>query len=280
MTEESRVCICGPVRNCGPYLQRVFSNMERIGSLFASGYSIVLFYDTSTDDTLNQCLEFQKRNPHVELIVNPQKHLYRFRTHRLAYARNQMLRSVREKEKDKGSELFIMMDCDEVNAKSLDLTVLKKYLSQEYRDKWDALSFQTSPSYYDIWALSIPPYCFSYNHFRYSVQQYSVIQSFVNDRLSRLPPGGLLPCLSAFNGFAVYRTAAFAGCSYDGRLRVDLVPPGELRMHAAAARSPLVFKDYGHVKGATEDCEHRAFHREAIRRNGSRIRIAADILFR
>ena len=26
-------CICGPVRNCGPYLTRVFENIEKLGSL-------------------------------------------------------------------------------------------------------------------------------------------------------------------------------------------------------------------------------------------------------
>lgn len=33
-------CICGPVKNCGPYLDKVFENIEKIGSR----YYIILYY--------------------------------------------------------------------------------------------------------------------------------------------------------------------------------------------------------------------------------------------
>ena len=46
-----------------------------------------------------------------------------------------------------------------------------------------------------------------------------------------------------------------------------------------ASKSKIVFKDYGHVKGKYEDCEHRAFHVEAINKNGARIRISPEIVF-
>ena len=29
-----KCCICGPVRNCGPFLDKVLQNIEKIGSLF------------------------------------------------------------------------------------------------------------------------------------------------------------------------------------------------------------------------------------------------------
>lgn len=45
-------CICGPVKNCGPYLKKVLENMEKIGSIF-DDYIILLYYDTSSDNTLN-----------------------------------------------------------------------------------------------------------------------------------------------------------------------------------------------------------------------------------
>ena len=46
-----KCCICGPVRNCGPYLNKVLENIEKIGSIF-DDYQIMIFYDNSTDDTL------------------------------------------------------------------------------------------------------------------------------------------------------------------------------------------------------------------------------------
>jgi len=45
-------CICGPVKNCGPYLQKVLDNMEKIGSIF-DDYQIIIYYDKSSDNTLN-----------------------------------------------------------------------------------------------------------------------------------------------------------------------------------------------------------------------------------
>ena len=43
-------CICGPVKNCGPYLNKVLENIEKIGSLFED-YTILIYYDQSTDNT-------------------------------------------------------------------------------------------------------------------------------------------------------------------------------------------------------------------------------------
>ena len=39
-------CICGPVKNCGPYLDKVLENIEKIGGLFKD-YKLFIFYDSS-----------------------------------------------------------------------------------------------------------------------------------------------------------------------------------------------------------------------------------------
>ena len=62
-------CICGPVKNCGPYLDKVFENIEKIGSLF-DDYKIVIYYDKSKDNTLQKLKEYQSRNPRMILYVN------------------------------------------------------------------------------------------------------------------------------------------------------------------------------------------------------------------
>ena len=41
----------------------------------------------------------------------------------------------------------------------------------------------------------------------------------------------------------------------------------------------MIFHDYGHVKGKYEDCEHRAFHVQAINNSDARIMISKDVLF-
>ena len=62
-------CICGPVKNCGPYLRKVLENIEKIGSLF-DDYSIIIYYDNSTDNTLEILKEYQLKNPKLIFYVN------------------------------------------------------------------------------------------------------------------------------------------------------------------------------------------------------------------
>jgi hypothetical protein len=158
----------------------------------------------------------------------------------------------------------------------VNVETLRKYLK---REDWDGLSFNTKPKYYDIWGLSIYPYCFSYNHFENNVKNYNIIQDYVTKLLNKLPPGGLLPCISSFNGFSLYRTNKFLNTYYDGRIRLDLIPAPNLAAHKIAAKSKVIYKKYITVDGRYEDCEHRAFHIQARQNSGARIMISPDVLF-
>lgn len=270
---EIECCICGPIKNCEPFLDKVLENIEKIGSLFKE-YEICIFYDESSDNSLHKLIEYRKDNPRLNLYINKkQKSLYR--THNIAYARNYCLKYV-IKNKDK-YPFFIMMDFDDVNCKNINTSILPKYFE---RNDWDALSFNTSPKYYDIWGLSISPYCFSYNHFTQNEHNnYYVIQDYVMKKLQELAPGDLLTCISSFNGFAVYRTEKFLNSYYDGKLRFDIMPAKFIKKHAETAKSNILLYDYGHVKGKYEDCEHRSFHAMAISQCDAKIRISPEVLF-
>jgi hypothetical protein len=271
-----KCCICGPVRNCGPFLDKVLSNIEKIGALF-DDYKILIFYDESTDKSLEKLKKYQQKNNKMCLYVNKTL-VSKYRTHRLAYARNFCLDYIKNTCDINEYPFFIMMDFDDVNSKKVNPEVLKPYLS---RNDWDGLSFNTAPKYYDIWALSIYPYCFSYNHFKNSeLHNYYTIQDDITDRLNKLKKGDLLRCISSFNGFSIYRTNKFLNTRYDGRLRIDLIPKHYIEAHSKVAQSGLIFHDYGHVKGEHEDCEHRAFHVQAINNDNARIMISPDVLFR
>jgi hypothetical protein len=258
-------CICGPVKNCAPYLNKVFENIEKIGSLF-DDYKIVIYYDKSTDNTLDMLIEYQKKNPKLIFYVNKNP-LSKFRTHNIAIARNYCLKYVRENKAL--FPYFIMMDMDNVNCKHC-----------LNRRDWDGLSFNTYPFYYDIWALSIWPYCFSYNHFQFNYDYHSIIRNYVINKFKNLQPGQLLPCISSFNGFSIYRTHKFLNTYYDGRVRSDLFPPEFIKTHAQAQKSRgMVYKDLGHIKARYEDCEHRSFHQMARINSNAKIRICKGILF-
>ena len=266
-------CFCGPARNCGKYIEDVLKNIDVLGKLF-DDYEIIVFYDRSEDDTLVKLRQYRAINTRLKFYVN-RAHMSRYRTHRIATARNFCLEYVRNQEEP--FDFFVMMDFDDPNVGKPDPSILNKYIR---RTDWDALSFNTTPRYYDIWALSIFPFCFSYNHFNYTrTNNYQSIQSYIIQKLNMLPPGQLLHCISAFNGFAIYRTDKFRGATYDGTIRFDLIPRKYIEYHSAVANSPIVFRDFGHINGLYEDCEHRAFHVDAVKKNGARIMIAPDVLF-
>jgi len=266
-------CICGPVKNCAIYLKKVFENIETIGKMF-DDYKVILFYDNSTDNTLSILKKYQEKNHKVLLYINKMP-VSKYRTHNIANARNFCINYVRQNREK--FPYFIMMDMDDPNCKNIHIDVLKKYLN---RDDWDALSFNTAPKYYDIWGLSIFPFCFSYNHFNNNFQYYHIIQKYVMDRLNRLKNGELLSCISAFNGFAIYKTDKFMDNTYyDGRVRLELFPKHFIAAHMLAQKSSIKFKNYGNVNGYYEDCEHRVFHVLAAKNNGAKIMISPEILF-
>lgn len=272
-------CICGPVKNCGPYLSKVLENMEKIGSLF-DDYRILLYYDKSTDNTMDILKDYQQRNPKMLFYVNKNR-VSQFRTHNIANARNSCLQYIRENKET--YPYFIMMDCDDVNCKEVNVDILKKYI---HRSDWDGLSFNTTPKYYDIWGLSIYPFCFSYNHFENNVKYYTIMQTYVDSLLQKAKAQNtLVECISSFNGFSLYRTSKFLNAYYDGRIRIDLVPRANIAVHKKITRSNVVFKQYFkpdgtiNVDGRYEDCEHRAFHIQARQNSGARIMISPDVLF-
>jgi hypothetical protein len=266
-------CICGPVKNCAIYLPKIFENIEKIGSLF-DDYKIIIFYDKSNDNTLNILKEYQIKNPRLLFYVN-EIPISIFRTHRIAYARNNCLQFVKNN-KDK-YPYFIMMDLDDVNAKKINIEPLKESL---LRHDWDGLSFNTYPHYYDIWALSIWPYCFSYNHFYFNFQYHKIIRNYVMKKLLNLKKDQLLPCISSFNGFSIYKTNKFLTSYYDGKVRSDLFPKNLIQVHSSAQKSRgLVYRNYGHINGKFEDCEHRSFHQMARINSGAKILISPQILF-
>ena len=108
-------CICGTVKNCGRYLNRVFKNIEKVGSLF-DDYKIVIYYDKSKDNTLQKLHEYKKINSRLYFYVNKAP-LSGFRTQNISRGRNCCLDYIRHNFID--CEMFIMMDLDDVCSKNI-----------------------------------------------------------------------------------------------------------------------------------------------------------------
>jgi len=259
---SGKCCICGTVKNCGPYLNKVFQNIETIGKIFED-YKIIISYDHSTDNSLDILQNYQSKNNNFILHIETEPQTP-YRTHNIARARNKCLNIIRNNFSD--YEYFIMIDCDDVCSNPVNLEYILYYLT--INTDWDALSFNKQP-YYDTWALSKYPYVFSNMHFKNPEGYGAFIEKIINET----PKKTLIPCLSAFNGFAIYRTNKFINYFYDPKPRLDLIPKHLIEKNIQLC-GPMYLKD----KAAIVDCEHRSFHLMAVN-NGARIRIAPEVIF-
>lgn len=264
-------CICGTVKNCEKYLHDVFYNIKKISTLF-NKCTIIIYYDDSNDKTYEKLQKY--RNKFNMVIYHNKTFRSPHRTHRLANGRNICIDIMNRHFSD--YKYFIMMDFDDVCSKPINLEVLKSSLENE--SSWDSLSFNRN-HYYDIWALSIRPYNISFAHFDNPTEVYHKMVHHVKNGLQSLEPGQYLQCISAFNGFSIYKTANFLNCKYDGKLRLDLLPLKYISETIKETKSEIVFKDTDWLHSEHEDCEHRSFHLHAILKNKARIRISPQILF-
>jgi hypothetical protein len=261
---KGNCCICGTVRNCAPYLKEVFNNIQTIGLLFQD-YKIIISYDDSEDNSLEFLTNYRDQHPEQMILHINTERLSKYRVYNIAKARNSCLEIIRSQFSN--YEFFIMIDCDEVCSNAVNIEPLLYYLRDNI--EWDALSFNKKP-YYDLWALSKYPYSFSCMHFK-NWKQWGI---FIESIIANTPPKTLISCLSAFNGFAIYRTNKFIDCHYDYRPRLDLLPK-----HLLVENEKIAGPVYLKGKAGLIDCEHRSFHLMAINNSNARIRIAPEIIF-
>jgi hypothetical protein len=258
-------CICGTLKNCEPFLNNIFENIEKIGSLF-SDFKIIMYYDVSSDNTLELLKNYQNKDSRLLIHINTEV-LSEYRTFRIAKGRNICLNYVIENHEK--FPYFIMMDMDDVNSnKKINIEPIKKMLN---RDDWDTVSFNKL-KYYDIWALSIKPFYLSCHHFPDNELVINRMTVYIENLLKNANKDDLIQCASAFNGFAIYRTNKFLNCHYYGGVNLSLIP------------KPLIIKNISilgqkYNNDLIEDCEHRNFHLMAINKNNAKIRISPEIVF-
>lgn len=204
--------------------------------------------------------------------------LHELRTHRLATGRNYLIEQIDAK-KDK-YPLFIMMDCDDVCDGNININLLKNSLSR--MNEWDSLSFwghnkNNENNYYDTWALSIHPYVLPFHYFKNISAILSKRLCYIN-RLNKkaIQLNSYIPCYSAFSGFAIYKTARFVNCRYNGDNNVNYIP---LKIVAKNLKVEPTIMSKQDILNCKEDCEHRSFHFQSIMKNKSRIRLSPYYLF-
>ena len=290
-------CVIGLcVYNNEPGLPSVLSNIVKIieSGLFEK-ITVIAFYDNSSDNSHLIMEVFKKKyesvcaNTFKMIIVvnkpNGRKMRMDFgggsnavsramdtsRTARIAVARNGILHVIRDLH-NKGfrNKYFIMMDSNEYACVGqINIPTLRSAL--ERSNEWDSISFNRDAGYYDYWALSYDPYIYSTFHV---VNRNETANNMREDFEKKLKYANakndnkkydFIPVYSSYNGFAVYKTDKFLNCSYSSNIDIRLFPKKLL--------PPQIINKF------TNDCEHRKFHLEAIKRNKARIVVSPLSIF-
>lgn len=258
------LCLC--VYNNERGLPYVLKNIDKINPS-----TVLVFYDTSKDKSLEILQEYASKRPNVRIIINAKRTSIQ-KTENIAHARNALLNVI--KTEYPITPYFIMMDSNNYSCiGDIDMDVLNNVL---LRDDWDAISFDREAGYYDFWALSYYPFIYSFFHFDNYQKVISAVQVDFNKKLKDYKDNRndeLITVTSAFNGFAIYRTPKFVNCSYSSDIDISMFPRQFLLANQQAVGSKI-------IKYKKCDCEHRKFHMEAILQNNARIRISTKSLFK
>lgn len=272
---ESNIFICGTVRNCEKHLDAAFANIKILTELFAD-YRIIMAFDVSDDSSLINLIKHKREHGNkMDIHINRNARSSR-RTENISNARNECLKIMREQTNTGfAAEYFVMIDMDDVCSGPMNLAVFRR--TMDLSEKWDSVSFNRK-GYYDAWALSIDAYIYSCWGWWSPYEVVDHMRNYIIEKLSKIPVGEFAECRSAFNGFAIYRTAKFLDCHYDWRMPKQYMKLEELLeqqriLWGVGSRSPL------EIQTDEPDCEHRTFHMMATAKNGARIRISSEILF-
>jgi hypothetical protein len=270
-------------------LPSVLSNIVNISqSKLFDKITVVAFYDASADKSYSILESFKNQHQHsnsgfsrelIETVIisnhkkefrmsfgNASRVIDKSRTMRIANARNEILNYMRFAHKrGKVNKYFIMMDSNEYACVGqINIDTLRTAMQRS--DEWDSISFDREAGYYDYWALSFDSHIYSFFHLQNKNEtRQAMIASFATKLNASRDLQNFIPVYSAFNGFAIYKTNMFLNCSYSANIHIHLFP-----------KQLLPPKILNHFKN---DCEHRKFHLEAIKKNGARIMVSPLSIF-
>ena len=257
-------------------LPSVLSNIVKISqSKLFDKITVVAFYDASADKSYSILESFKNQHSKsgpgfshelIETVIisnhkkeirmsfgNASRVIDKSRTMRIANARNEILNYMRFAHKrGQVNKYFIMMDSNEYACVGqINIDTLRSAIQRS--DEWDSISFDREAGYYDYWALSFDPHIYSFYHVQNKDETLQdMVASFATKLNTSRDSQDLIPVYSAFNGFAIYKTNMFLNCSYSSLIHIQLFP-----------KQLLPRKLLNHFKN---DCEHRKFHLEAIKK--------------
>ena len=302
LTKKS-LCVCLCIYKSEDGLPYVLANLHKI---YASGifarFKVMAVYEaseahftTSRTSAYSSCSAYELLTSFanhlptnsVEIIKNvyPTTHV---RQRNIGNARNTCLNRMRSmRDGVSGAETydyFAMMDANNYSCIGpVDTDVLREAVLRS--EEWDAVSFLREAGYYDYWALSFDPYIYSFFHFNpnwYEIcdKMNAAFKTYTETETSSTTHsgggGGLLPVYSAFNGFALYKSAIYLSddLRYSDEISLALFPEDVLKKQIQQVGC-------GTDGRINDDCEHRYFHLASMQPpHNARIYIYSKFLFK
>jgi len=268
-------CLC--IKNCEEFLPKIFDNLNLLGGCF-SNFNVIFVYDNCLDNSEILLEEYKKTSKFEVYVIHCQDNNSPYRTIRIANARNKCMDAIFNKIKN--IDYHFMIDADDVNCNVWNVNIIKDYFN---RNDWDALSFNRK-DYYDIWALMYDNFKHhSLGYFNGILDCHEIVCYMKNDiskKLDEIKDDELFECISAFNGFAIYRTHMFYNTYYDGEYdNIKMYISEKDREETLEFINNILQCNPSINKNFIEQCEHLFFHIRAIKKNNARIRISKKIMF-
>jgi hypothetical protein len=270
MDTITRVACCLTIRDCYPYLLKIFNNLDLLSKKFKL-FTVIFIYDNCTDNSEKLLQEYKRRSKFYVFVIHNIGNNSDYRTVRIANSRNKYLYVVYNIIKD--IDFHIVIDADNVNTSRWNIELINHYI---HHDTWDAISFNRSNGYYDIYALlygNVKHNCWGYKkHSHYII---ACMRNDIENRLQNTEKHSLLKCLSAFNGLSIYRTKKFKNCFYDGLYKnIKSFITDQEREETVKVLQKLMSIPIEIDEDCIENCEHVFYHLSAIQKNNARIRIS------
>ena len=221
IAKQHSAVFVGPVRNCGPFLDKVLSNVEKIGSLFKS-YTCVFVESDSSDNSLQILGEYaSERNNVFVASLGKLEQKIPSRTQRIAVNRNAGIRFCEEHGLLDSHDFYIQMCVDDVNCQPIDTKGVLSCFKYDL-DSWDCMTANQAQYYYDIWTLRCKNWidfdCWEMVNTRPNyMSREKAIDAYVISRQLNLDPAyGLIEVDAAHGGLSIYKSSIVKGCRYNG----------------------------------------------------------------
>ena len=264
--KDLKVIFAGCARDCAAFLPDTINNIRSYSKLFKESHTVIVENGSKdkTKEILNQNLNendlFLFREDLTKLPVRGQ---------RLEAARNLIVETIKENEKLKNCDLFIMMDLDDMGTYQINDQDILKAVTFLFSDNKNGAVFANQlGTYYDIWTLRDQKY--SKTDFWVDVIKFLIKNKDSSEQISRemlievkkkildkkifsFDPS-MSPILveSAFGGFGIYKMKNVLNNvnKYKGTQSIEVIS-----------------KDEKKIKLKYQKCEHVNFNQGLAEQN-------------